>query len=197
MSINIENEASNKKRDFIENFKNFYKQYITSSSNMENFDNCACLARRTAESYCRYVILNSNKTNEEKRELLYKTEKERYTLGTLKDNILKKENAVLKFNEEAKKHLRTELELVLHKGNLGCHDNDKDFSITLRDLEKVKPIILDLADYVLDSEYTDLLIKKTDNEIEEERNKMNSNKTVNAKTNIEQLDNTGGTITFN
>ena len=179
MGVNINNEVSDKRKDFIENFKNFYKQYSMSSLNMEALDNCACLARRTAESYCRYVILDSNKSDDEKKDLLYKNEKERYTLGTLKDNILKKENSVIRFNEEEKKHLRTELELVLHKGNHGCHDNDKGSATTLRDIEKIKPIILDLADYILDSEFTDLLIKDMNSEIEvEAQNKENKNESI-------------------
>jgi len=179
MTININNEATNKKKDFIENFKKFYKQYVESSSSRENLDNCVCLARRTAESYCRYVILDSNKTDEEKKELLYKTEKERHTLGALKDNILKKEDSVIKFTEEEKKHLRTELELVLQKGNHGCHDNDKGSATTFRDLEKVKPIILDLADYILDSEFTELLIVKMNDEIKKEnQNKVSKDKVV-------------------
>jgi hypothetical protein len=192
MSININNEVNNKRKDFIANFKNFYKQYVNSSSSIENLDNCACLARRAAESYCRYVILDSNKTDEEKKDLLYKTEKERHTLGALKDNILKKEDAVVRFNEEEKKHLRTELELVLHKGNHGCHDNDKGSATTLRDLEKIKPIILDLADYILDSEYTDLLIEKMDGEIKEEaQNKIAKNETIINQTSSGSGDNIG------
>jgi hypothetical protein len=100
-------------------------------------------------------------------------------LGGLKDNILKKENSVIGFNEEGKKHLRTELELVLHKGNHGCHDNDKGSATTLRDIEKIKPIILDLADYILDSEYTELLIEKMNGEIKiEAESKVKKNERV-------------------
>ncbi|HFU75806.1 MAG TPA: hypothetical protein ENK66_06110 [Arcobacter sp.] len=171
MSINIVDARNNKRDDFEDNFEAFYQKYkecFLENCSVKTLDICGSLARKTAESFCRYMILDSRKNDSQKYELLYakifdkKTNKYRFekkTLRKLIDALLKKDDPII-VEEDVRKHLRAELELILAKGNTATHDNDKE--ISLRDIEKIKPIILDLADYILGKRTVNLLVKELD-----------------------------------
>jgi len=147
--ISIEEEKNQKRDNFIKYLNYFLEEYTDANNHESKFEkhsrNAANLARVAGESFCRFIILDSDKTNGEKEQRITDT------LNKLIDTITRS-NAPYIEDERNRNILQDRLKRILNIGNNDSHDTN--YPTTKRDLDEVKSNILYLADYILGEQIT-------------------------------------------
>jgi len=128
---------------FFKKFEDFKKDYNLAINNKDDFErianSCGTQARKMAESFCRCIILNSNKSDEDK-----VTD----TKGNLFDIIKKltRDDTPYFTDKEARKDFKRRLTSIREIGNIASHDSDK--KITDIDLSEINNSLLFLSNYL-------------------------------------------------
>jgi hypothetical protein len=130
-----------------ENFKNgligFLEEYQSAQNNSNSFnrhsDNCGNQARKVAEAFCRYVILNSDKPDGQKENDI------KGTLSPLYQKITGNSTGYI-IDSQEREVLQTRLKRILDIGNEASHDNN--VLTTQYDLDEIKNNLLYFSEYL-------------------------------------------------
>jgi len=145
-------ELDSLKEEKKENFKNgligFLEEYQSAQNNSNSFsrhsDNCGNQARKVAEAFCRYTILDSDKPDGQKKNEIVGT------LGTLHEKVTRSSNVYIE-NENERETLKTRLKRILDIGNEASHDNS--VVTTQYDLDEIKNNLLYFSEYLFGQEF--------------------------------------------
>jgi len=147
--MNVEEEKGQKKDNFIQNLNYFLEEYSDAIKDERSFNrhsrNSANLSRVIGESFCRFIILDSNKPEAEKRGCITQT------LSPLIDTITKSNNPYIE-DERDRIILQDRLKRILSVGNNDSHDTN--YPTNKRDLDEVKNNVLFLSGYILGEQLT-------------------------------------------
>ena len=143
----IREELAKLKKEKIYNFENrlkgFLEEYEMAQNSLINFnrhsDNCGNQARKVAEAFCRYIILNSDKPDGQK---IHELEG---ALSTLQEKVTRSTNVYIEDTRE-REVLKARLKRILDIGNDASHDNS--IVITKYDLEEIKNNLLYFSEYL-------------------------------------------------
>ena len=148
--MEIEELKEAKKENFQNGLIGFLEEYVLAQNNPNSFsrhsDNCGNQARKVAEAFCRYVILNSDKPNGQKINEI------EGTLGTLHEKVTRSSNVYIDDSRE-REVLKTRLKRILDIGNEASHDNN--IVTTQYDLDEIKNNLLYFSDYLFGREFID------------------------------------------
>ena len=176
MSIDIEKEKNQKKDNFIKNLEYFLEEVNDAINNQDKFDrhsrNSANLSRVIGESFCRFIILDSDKTDGEKEQKI------RDTLSKLIETITRQRSSYIE-NERERNILKDRLNRILSIGNNDSHDTN--YPTNKRDLDEVKSNILFLSDFLLGERLTKTIEEKFILQNNQEDNKNGINNIMNTK----------------
>ena len=147
-----------------ENFKNgligFLEEYQSAQNNPNSFnrhsDNCGNQARKVAEAFCRYIILDSDKPDGQKINEI------EGTLGTLHEKVTRSSNVYIDNNRE-REVLKTRLRRILDIGNEASHDNN--ILTTQYDLDEIKNNLLYFSEYLFGQEFLENITSNISNNI--------------------------------
>jgi hypothetical protein len=142
MSINIEEEKSQKEKNFKEGLEGFLEEHQSLLDNPNNFKrhskNCGNQGRSIAEAFCRYIILSSSEADGRKRQDISGN------LSNLIDAVARKTIPFIQ-DESEREILKRRLKQILDYGNKLSHDND--FTATTHDIEELRTYLYYLASY--------------------------------------------------
>ncbi|CAA6799314.1 MAG: Unknown protein [uncultured Sulfurovum sp.] len=148
--MTIETIKNQKKENFKNGLIGFLEEYQSAKNNPSSFnrhsDNCGNQARKVAEAFCRYIILNSDKPDGQK---LNEIEG---TLGTLHEKVTRSSNVYIDESRE-REVLKTRLNRILDIGNEASHDNN--ILTTQYDLDEIKNNLLYFSEYLFGQDYID------------------------------------------
>jgi hypothetical protein len=141
--MKIEILKEEKKENFQNGLVGFLEEYQSAQNNPNSFnrhsDNCGNQARKVAEAFCRYVILNSDKSDGQKINEI------EGTLSTLHEKVTRSKNGYIDDNRN-REVLKTRLKRILDIGNEASHDNN--ILTTQYDLDEIKNNLLYFSEYL-------------------------------------------------
>jgi len=147
-----------------ENFKNgligFLEEYQSTQNNPNSFnrhsDNCGNQARKVAEAFCRYVILDSDKPDGQKENDI------KGTLSPLYQKVTGNSTGYIA-DSQKREVLQIRLKRILDIGNEASHDNN--VLTTQYDLDEIKNNLLYFSEYLFGKEYVENITSNISNNI--------------------------------
>ena len=150
------NDLKNEKKENFKNgLKDFLEEYKSAQNTKNSFkrhsDNCGNQARKVAEAFCRYIILDSDKPDGQKKNEI------EGTLSTLLEKVTRSSNVYID-NSRNRDVLKKRLKGILDIGNEASHDNS--VVLTTYDLSEIKNSLLFFSEYLFGVNFSDNMSKE-------------------------------------
>ena len=149
--MTIEELKEQKKENFQNRLIGFLEEYQLAKDSPNSFnrhsENCGNQARKVAEAFCRYIILNSDKPEGQRRNDIRDTR-----LNTLSETVTRNTNVYIDDTRD-REVLKTRLKRILDIGNEASHDNN--ICTTQYDLDEIKNNLLYFSEYLFGQEFID------------------------------------------
>ena len=158
--MTIEELKEQKKENFKNGLIGFLEEYQSAQNNPNSFnrhsDNCGNQARKVAEAFCRYIILDSDKTDGQKENDI------KGTLSPLYQKVTGNSTGYITDNRE-RDVLETRLKRILDIGNEASHDNN--ILTTQYDLDEIKNNLLYFSEYLFGQDFLENITSNVSNNI--------------------------------
>jgi len=148
--MTIEELKEQKKENLQNGLIGFLEEYQSAKDSPNSFnrhsENCGNQARKIAEAFCRYIVLNSDKPEAQRRNEI------EGTLNRLSETVTRNTNGYIDDTRE-REVLQTRLKRILDIGNEASHDNN--ICTTQYDLDEIKNNLLYFSEYLFGQEFID------------------------------------------
>ena len=148
--MTIEELKEQKKENLQNGLIGFLEEYQSAKDSPNSFnrhsENCGNQARKVAEAFCRYIILNSDKSEGQRINEI------EGTLNRLSETVTRNTNVYIDDTRD-REVLKTRLKRILDIGNEASHDNN--ICTTQYDLDEIKNNLLYFSEYLFGQEFID------------------------------------------